>query len=98
MEEEAAPEIETVQHIESSPEAVDAYEPQYCAMEEVATQMVVSEASASQPIPISLLRTIKEIKADNAKVNEGLAMQDLMFQLILSRLPPPPPPPPPHNP
>lgn len=65
-------------------------------MEDVSTQIVVSKASASQPIPIALLKTIEEIKADNARVNECLDKQDLMFQLILSRLSPPPPPP--HNP
>lgn len=59
-------------------------------MEEAPNQIIVYEASASQPIPISLPRTIEKIKDDNAKVNERLDKQDLMFQLILSRLPPPP--------
>lgn len=90
LEEEAASKTETAQHIESSPEAIVASESQDCSMEETVSQLVVSEASASQPIPISLLRTIEETKADNAKVNECLDKQDLMFQLILSRIPPPP--------
>lgn len=61
-------------------------------MEKAPTHMVISEAFASYPILNSLLRIIEHIKADNAKVNECLDKQDLMFQLILSRLPPPPPP------
>ena len=73
-------------------------------MEEVATQIVVSEtqqveASVSQPsagtssqdIPNALRKTIEEIKVDNVLVKERLDKQDMMFQLILSRLPPPPP-------
>lgn len=89
-EEEAAPETENVQHIESAPEPA-APEPQNSVMEETPNQIIVSEASISQPILISLLRIIEQIKTDNAKVNERLDEQDLMFQLILSRLPPPPP-------
>lgn len=89
MEEEAAPETKIVQHIESALEVDAAYEPQDCAMEEVATQIIVSEVSSSQPIPVALLKTIEEIKADNTRVNERLDKHDLMFQLILSRLPPP---------
>lgn len=77
---------------------------QDCVMEEAAAQIVVSETqqvevSVSQPsvgtssrdIPIGLIKTIEEIKADNALVKEHLNKQDLMFQLILSILPPPPP-------
>lgn len=96
-EEEVAPKTEIIQYIESTPEPATTFEPQDSVMEEAPTQMVVSEASASQIILVSLLRTIKQIKANNAKANEHLDKQDLMFQLILSRLPPPPPPPP-HNP
>lgn len=65
------------------------YVPQECVMEETANHVVISEASASQPISITLLKTIEEIKADNARVNDCMDKQDLMFQLINSRLPPP---------
>lgn len=73
-------------------------------MEEVVAQIFVSEtrqlkASVSQPsagtssgdIPDALRRTIEEIKANNAVVKERLDKQDMMFQLILSRLPLTPP-------
>lgn len=96
MEEEvapAAPEVEIAQHLESAPEVDIAFEPQDYAMEEASTQIVVSEASTSQPIHVALLKTAEEIKADNARVNERLDKQDIMFHLILSRIPPPPPPP-----
>lgn len=42
MEEEVAPEIEIVQHIESALEADDAFDPQDYAMEEDVSQIVVS--------------------------------------------------------
>lgn len=67
-------------------------------MEEATSRVVVYETRqfevfSSQPIPIVLLKTIEEIKADNARVNKRVDKPYLMFQLILSRLPPPPPPP-----
>lgn len=95
---EVTPKTEIVQHIESAPEPTTASDPQDSIMEEAPTQMVVSKAYSSQPILVSILRTIEQIKADNAKVNELLDKQDLMFQMILSRLPPLPPPPPSQNP
>lgn len=96
-EEEEAPETKIVQHIESAAPKFYAPEHQDSVMEKAPNQIVFSKASASQPIPDSLLRTIEQIKADNAKVNERMDKKDLIFQLILSRLPPTPPPPP-HNP
>lgn len=72
--------------------------------DEAATQIVVSETqqvkvSVSQPsagtsfgdIHVGLMKTVEEIKVDNALVKYRLDKQDLMSQLILSRLPPPPP-------
>lgn len=91
VEEEESPIIEPAQHIESAAPKPSTPEPEDTAMDESLNQIVVSEASASQPIPVFLLRTIEQIKDDNSKVNERLDKQDLMFQLILSRLPPPPP-------
>lgn len=41
-------------------------------MEEAVTRIIVSEASASRPIHVALLKTIEEIKANNARVNERL--------------------------
>lgn len=38
-----------------------------------------------------LLKTIADIQSESSLVKEHLDMQDMMFQLILSRLPPPPP-------
>lgn len=52
MEEEAAPETESVQLIESAPEPTATSDPQDCVMEEAVTQMVISEASTSHPRPI----------------------------------------------
>lgn len=89
MEEEVAPETEPVQHIESASKPAATFDPQDSIMEEAPTQMVVSEASASQPISVSFLRRIEQIKDDNSKVNEPLDKKHHMFQLILSRLPPP---------
>ena len=59
MEEEVAPETEIVQHIESAPEPTATFVPLDYVMEEDPTQMVVSEASASQPILVSFLRIIE---------------------------------------
>ena len=58
-EEEAAP-TESAQHIEESaaPEP-SAPEPEDVATEEALNQIIVSEASASQPILVALLRTIE---------------------------------------
>lgn len=97
VEEEVAPESKVVQHLATAPEADVVFEPQDCVMEAVDAQVVISEthqfeASASQPIHVALMKTNEEIKADNVRVNEHLDKQNLMFQLILSRLPPPPPP------
>ena len=54
-------------------------EPEDAATEEARNQIVVSEASASQPIPVAVLRIIEQIKADNVKVNERLDKKDMMF-------------------
>lgn len=93
-EEEEALEIEIVQHIEPAVLKPAAPEPRDSFMEEAPNQIVILKASAFQPILVSLLRIIEQIKADNANVNERLDKQDMMFQMILSRLHPPPPPPP----
>lgn len=89
---------------EVTPEAeVDFGHPE-CVMEEVVAQPFVFEyhqieVSQNQQlsrtsygdIPDVLLKTIEEMKVENAIVKECLDMQEMMFQLILSRLPPPPP-------
>lgn len=49
---------ELAQNIESAALEASVSEPEDSAMEEVPNQIVVSEASTSPPIPISLLRTI----------------------------------------
>lgn len=77
---------------------------QDCIMEEPASMTIVSKTqqvgvfvsqsytgTSSGEISIKLIKTIEEIKADNAMVKEHLDKQDLMFQLILFRLPSPPP-------
>lgn len=77
--------------------------PEY-AMEEVVAYPVVSEDQRIEvslrqqsartsfgEIPNVLLKTIEEMKADNALVKERLDRQEMMFQLILSRLLPLPP-------
>lgn len=76
-EEEATP-TESAQHIEEFA-APNPFEPEDVATEETPNQIVVSEAFVSHPIPVSLMRTIEQIKADNVKVNERLNKQDLMF-------------------
>lgn len=50
-----------------------------------------SARTSSGEIPDVLLKTIEKMKVDNALVKEHLDRQEMMFQLILSRLPPPPP-------
>lgn len=71
-EEEEALTTEPAQNIESATIGPSVPEPEDSSMEEAPNQIVVSKASASQPIPVSLLRTIEQIKADNEKVNEHL--------------------------
>lgn len=50
--------------------------------------------TSSGNIPDVLLKTIEDMKSENALVKERFDMQEMMFQLILSRLTLPPP----HNP
>lgn len=50
-----------------------------------------SVGTSSGEIHDALRKTIDEIKIDNALVKERLDKQEMMFQMILSRLPPPPP-------
>lgn len=72
-------------------------------MEETDAQIVISETQqveafiSQQSVGTSygdildaLRKTIEEIKVDNALVKERIEKQDMMFQLILSRLPLPP--------
>lgn len=88
---------EVVQEVE-----VDYGHPEF-VMEEAAAQSVISDdqrievslhqqsaRTFSGEIPDALRKTIEEIKVDNALVKERLEKQDMMFLLILSRLPPPP--------
>ncbi|KAI5383528.1 hypothetical protein KIW84_070782 [Lathyrus oleraceus] len=71
-EEEEAPVTELAQNIEFSYPEPSVSEPEDSAMEEALNQIIVSEASMFQPIPVSLLRTIEQIKTDNAKVNKRM--------------------------
>lgn len=69
VEEEESPITEPYQNIESATLEPSSLEPKDATMEEAPNQIVVSEASASHPIPVSLLAAIEQIKVDNAKVN-----------------------------
>lgn len=77
-----------------------------CVMEDVVAQSVASEeqqievsniqqsiGTSSRDISEVLLKTIEDMKVENALVKERLDRQEMIFQLILSRLPSSPPPP-----
>lgn len=96
-----APEVkEVVQEVE-----VDLGHPE-CVMEECVPQPVASEeqqievsnnqqydVTSSRGIPEVLLKNIEDMKFENALVKERMDKQEMMFQLILSRLSLPPTPP-----
>lgn len=94
-----APEIkEVIQEVTQEAE-VNSRHPE-CVMEEDVAQPVVFEdqqievslhqqsaGTSSREILDALRNTIEEIKVDNALVKKRLDKHDMMFQLILSRLP-----------